>query len=119
MASHAQDLANSPPPVPANHPLVTDKDIKDYFDKQSIPSTLEKIETEHEIYIFVKAHPYSGLDITDLYCFVKRHDRWAMFLRASLWKTPFDKDIAFKEDGSFIDVSCKGAVVLKINPPKF
>jgi hypothetical protein len=94
------------------------KDIKAYFDQQGVPVEVRELSGKAESYCFVMAHPYSGIDTTDLYCFVKRGERWGMFLKAFLWKTPFKEDVSFRLDADFVDVICKGDIVLKINPPK-
>ena len=93
------------------------KDVKAYFDQQGVPIELKEVSGKTETYCFITAHPYSGVDTTDLYCFVKRGERWGIFLKAFLWKTPFKEDVEFKLDGDFVDVICRATVVLKINPP--
>jgi hypothetical protein len=98
--------------------LHTTNEIGAYFDQHHVPAELSEVRGKNENYCFVLAHPYSGVDTTDLYCFVKAGDGWGMLLKTYLWKTPFRKDVEFKADGDFVDVICKGVVVLKINPPK-
>ena len=111
----SKELPSSAVQVPQYFRAV--KDIKAYFDQQGVPTELNELQNGAETYCFITAHPYSGVDTTDLYCFVKRGERWGLFLKAFLWKTPFKENVEFKTDGDFIDIICKGIVVLKINPP--
>jgi hypothetical protein len=101
--------------VPKFFPTV--QAIKLYFDQQGVPAELAQVKGTSHTYCFVTAHPYSGIDTTDLYCFVKRDEKWEEFLKAYLFRTPFQQDVQFKTDGDFVDVLCKGIVSLKINPP--
>ena len=94
------------------------RDIKAYFSQQGIPAELKELLGRTESYCFVTAHPYSGLDTTDLYCFVKQGERWRMFLKAFLWKTHRKEDVEFRVHGDLVEVVRKGVVVLAINPPK-
>ena len=121
MNSHSQTtkVSQLSPPLSLQVPrfFKTNEDIKAYFDKNGIPVEVKEIQAKKEKYYFVLAYPYSGIDTTDLYCFVKGDAGWGMFLKAFLWKTPFKEDVKFKLDGDFVDVLCKSIVVLKINPP--
>ena len=89
-----------------------------FFDKNDIPSDGKLIESKTKKYYFILAKPYSGVDTTDLYCYVRRGDRWVLFLNAFLWKTPFKEDIDFKVEGDFVNVICKGVTILKLDTPK-
>jgi len=93
-------------------------DVDLFFKTNKIPAEGQEIKNQSMDYYFVMAHPYSGMDTTDLYCFVKRGRGWAMFLKAFLWKAPFAGDVKFKVDGEFVNVICKDKVVLKVNPQK-
>lgn len=77
---------------------------------------MSRMDTARQ-FAWLKLTWLGGVDTTDLYCFVKHAERWTMFLNAFLWKTPRKQDIEFKISGEFIDVICKGAVVLKLSPP--
>jgi len=113
----SKDLPN--PNVPLNVPgfCRSTNDIRAYFDQQGVPVELKEAKGKSESYCFVLAYPYSGIDTTDLYCFVQRGEGWVMFLKAALWKTPHGS-VEFKSDGDFMNVVCNGAVVLKLNPPR-
>ena len=94
------------------------KDIDLFFTGKKIPIETKEVSNNSTDFYFVTAHPYSGIDTTDLYCFVRRGNGWAMFIKAFLWETPFAKDIKFKPDGEFINVICKDRLILKLNPQK-
>lgn len=113
----SKDLPN--PNVPLNVPgfCRSTNDIKAYFDQQGVPVELKEAKGKYETYCFVLAYPYSGIDTTDLYCFVQRGEGWLMFLKAALWKTRHGT-VEFKSDGDFMNIVRDGAVVLKLNPPK-
>jgi hypothetical protein len=117
---HSQtNTASKGPPayaleVPGYFPAVNA--IKGYFDQQGVTVKIKELSGRTDAFCFVRAYPYSGVDTTDLYCFVKRDGEWLMFLKAFLWRASID--VEFKVDGDFVDVICRGVVVLKINPPK-
>jgi hypothetical protein len=94
-----------------------DQDLKAYFIESYPGADTEIIQGKLRTYCFALVYPYSGMDTTDLYCFVKVDTGWLLFLRATLWKTP-PKSTHFRLDDDFVDVICKGNVVLKINPPR-
>jgi hypothetical protein len=109
-----QALANELPSTRLEVPsfFYTTKAIKGYFDQQGVPAEVEEIHGKYEQYCFIKAFPYSGIDTTDLYCCVNRNGRWTVFLKAYLFRTPPGSKVEFKTDGDFMDVVCKGVVVL-------
>ena len=110
----AAELPSGPIDVPRFLPDT--KAIKNYFDQRGVPVDVNEVLGKQQHYCFVKAYPYSGVDTTDLYCFVKRSDRWVLCLQAFLWKTPRKEDVQFAVRDEFVDVVSKGRVVLKLNP---
>ena len=113
----AKDLPD--PNVPLNVPgfCRSTNDIKMYFDQHGVPVEIRGAKGKTESYCFVLASPYSGMDTTDLYCYVKAGEGWLIFLQATLWKTG-PASVDFKADGDFMNVLRNDSVVLKINPPK-
>ena len=94
-------------------------DIKQFFSVEKYAAEFKQVEGKADSYFFVLASPYD-IVATDVYCFVKRHSNWHMFIKAHLFDTPgFDEKVKFQVDGDFVDVVCKGVVIIKLNAPKW
>jgi hypothetical protein len=100
------------------HSFATITNVEEYFKSQDCPIGIVEFQGRDERYLFVKAYPYSGIDTTDLYCFVKRNQRWTIFAKAFLWKTPSKDDVSFRENGDSVEVYSKGVLTLKLRPIK-
>jgi hypothetical protein len=92
-------------------------EISGYFKEKGVPVEIKEIQGKNENFCFVLAYPYSGVDTADLYCYVKSGEGWGLFLTATLSNSG-PNSIEIKPEGDFMDVICRGVVVLKVNPPK-
>ncbi len=92
-------------------------DIVAQFVGEGIPVDTTEIVAKKARYFLLRAYPYSGVDTTDIYCFVWRNSEWSMYLRAFLPATPRREDVSLRERGEFVDVLSKGKLVLSLTAP--
>jgi len=116
-----QTIVGSEPNMPANQKKLpaffnSAQELNDFLKQQKLPADVEVASTKSGSYCFVFAYPYSGMDTTDLYCYVKEGDMLGLYLTATLFRTP-PKKAKVSVDGDFVDVICKEKLVLKISQP--
>ncbi|HXC99904.1 MAG TPA: hypothetical protein VN048_11220 [Verrucomicrobiae bacterium] len=113
----SEDLPKNPGKSGVPQFCKSTNEISAFFKEKGVPVEVKEIQGKNENFCFVLAYPYSGVDTTDLYCYVKAGEGWGLFLTAALWKSG-PNSIEIKPEGDFMDVTCRGVVVLKVNPPK-
>jgi hypothetical protein len=92
-------------------------ELNSYFEQHGVVAKSKLIQGHLRALCFVWDDPFSGVDTTLLSCYVISESHPVLFLRAVLRKTLPNSVSDFVVDGDFVDVVCKGQVILKINPP--
>lgn len=110
----SKDLPDPAKRLDVPRSFLSTNQIQKFFKDRNIPTELKQVQGKRLLYCFASASPYSGVNTTELFCFVKDDAGWALILTATLWKSG---SLEFKQNGDFMDVVSFGVVVLKINPP--
>lgn len=91
--------------------------IQSYCRLKKVPVNIVEAATEDASYCIVMAHPYSGVQIVHLFCFLRIDGQWGLFLSADLWETSL-ASLKIKPNGKHVDVFDKGGeLILKIRSP--
>jgi hypothetical protein len=88
--------------------------IDTYFETNGLPAVVKEVQTKSTKYCFVWAFPYSGMDATLLYCYVKYERGWMLYFQAGLIRTDPNADLKFKANGDYVDVIREGELLFKI-----
>lgn len=74
-----------------------------YCERKQVPAELAVVKTDGFEYCFVMANPYSGFVMVHLFVFVRREDRWLLFMKADL-RDCTAALLKFKPNGKHVDI---------------